>query len=75
MLLKKKAYSFRIKEEKVSVGDLEFFNTKRTFEKSSKYLRNVKNKNCYAFHENGIWHNEKAFDFIFDIKEKETNNI
>ena len=68
LILKKRPFSQKPKEEKVNVNDLEYFKSNRYYEKNSKYLRNMKTNKKYAFHESGIWHQEKVFDFIFNIK-------
>jgi hypothetical protein len=68
ILLKRKPFSFKLYEEKLTISDLTHHRSKRLYEKSNHYLVNTKNGSKNAFHENGIWHKEKVFDLIFDVK-------
>jgi len=74
LVLKRKPYSFKVYEEKLSISDLKYFKSRRVYEKSSIYFRNVKNKKQYAFHENGIWHQEKVFNTMFGLKKDINSN-
>lgn len=74
LILKKNPYNFKVYEEKVDTKDLKFFKSNRIYEKNSKYFVNIKNKKKYAFHENGIWHQEKVFDLILDVRKEKNSN-
>lgn len=74
LIVKRNAINFKIYEEKVNINDLKYFKSKRVYEKNSKYFRNVKNNRFYAFHENGIWHQEGIFNILFDMKKDIDSN-
>ena len=74
LVLKRKPYSNKVYEEKMSINDLKYYKSRRVYEKSSVYFRNVKNKKLYAFHENGIWHQENVFNILFGLKKDVDSN-